>query len=161
MEFLQGQLESTFINTYYLRNVKIWVFTFQPKLGYLIKRGTTWNNLELARNDLKWPTATYNEQETTWNFPQRVRHNLQRTYLQRAKKDAKRPTISRFWDYFIIWYNRFSSLTRFPPNVSLQSFEHCFTYNHGENRASNISILSCVLLRDIKFRGYVRTNWHS
>ena len=94
MEFLQGQLESTFINTYYLRNVKIWVFTFQPKLEYLIKRGTTWNNLELARNDLKWPTATYNEQETTCNDLKRSIANKKRpgNNLQRARNDLKLPT---------------------------------------------------------------------
>ena len=97
MEFLQGQFESTFINTYYLRNVKIWVFTFQPKLGYLIKRGTTWNDLELTRNDLKWPTATYNEQETTCNDLKRSIANKKRpgNNLQRARNDLKLPTTSK------------------------------------------------------------------
>ena len=99
------------------------------------------------RNDLKRPTTskkrpetTYNEQETTWSNPKRVRHYLQwpeHTYNEQ-RKDAKRLTTSRFWDYFTIWGKRFSSLSRFPPNIWLQSFEHCFTENHGENRASNI-----------------------
>ena len=111
-----------------------------------------WKTLALikTRNDLKRPErlttskkrpkTTYNEQETTWNDPQRVRHNLQwpeHTYNEQ-RKDAKRPTTSRFSDYFTIWGKRFSSLTRFPPNIWLQSFKHCFTENHGENRASSI-----------------------
>ena len=57
---------------------------------YLLKRGTTWNDLKRARNDLKgpttskkWPEATYNEQETTWND------------LQRARKDLKWPAASK------------------------------------------------------------------
>ena len=45
--------------------------------------------------------------------------------------------------------------TRFQPNILFQSFEHCFTKNHGENSAPNISILSGVSLWDIKFTGYV------
>ena len=39
---------------------------------------------------------------------------------------------------------RFSSLIHFSLNIWLQSFEHCFTENHGHNRASNISIVSCA-----------------
>ena len=114
---------------------------------------TTWNDLQRTRNDLKRPTTTYNEQETTWNDPQQVRHNLQRPEptFNKKKQDAKRPTTSRFRYYFEIWGKRFSFLTRFPPNIWLQSFKHCFTENHGKNRASNISILSCVFLRDIRF----------
>ena len=120
--------------------------------------------LAKTRNDLKWPEATYNEQkatcydlqpptmskkrpemtyneqDTTWNDPQRVRHNLQwpeRTY-NKQRKDAKWPATSRFSHYFTIWGKRFSSLTHFPSNIWLQSFKHCFTKNHGENRASSI-----------------------
>ena len=106
---------------------------------------TTWNNLQRARNNLKRPTTskkqpetTYNEQETTWNNPLRVRHNLQgreHTYNEQ-RKDAKRPTTSRFSDYFTIWGKRFSSLTFFSNNIWLQSFEHCFTENHVENGVS-------------------------
>ena len=67
------------------------------------------------------------------------------TYLQRAKKkDAKRQSTSRLSDYFTIWGKRFSFLTSFPPNIWLQSFEHCITENHGHGRASNISIVSCI-----------------
>ena len=58
-------------------------------------------------------------------------HNEQR-------KETKRPTTSRFSNYFTIWDKRFTSLTRFPPNIWLQSFEHCFTESHGENRGSSI-----------------------
>ena len=61
----------------------------------------------------------------------------------------KQQATSRFSDYFTIWGKRFSSLTCFPPNICLQSFEHCFTENHGHSRASNISIVSCVF-----FMGY-------
>ena len=95
---------------------------------------------ETTYNELKRPTTTYNKQETTWNDPQRVRHNLQwpeHTYNEQ-RKDAKRPTTSRFSDYFMIWSKWFSSPTRFLPNIWLQSFEHCFMENHGENRASSI-----------------------
>ena len=42
--------------------------------GYILKRGTTRNDLQRTRNDLKWPTmskerleTTHNEQETTYN----------------------------------------------------------------------------------------------
>ena len=124
----------------------------QSRKEYLLKRGTAWN-------DLKRSETTYKEQETTWNDPQRVRHNLQwpeHTYNEQ-RKDAKRPTTSRFWDYFTIWGNRFSSLTRFQPNIWLQSFEHCFTENHGENRASSIYYHASSVnyhvyfLRDIRF----------
>ena len=103
---------------------------------------TTYSDLQPARNNLKQPTTSKTQLTTT------------RTYLQQAKKDAKQPTTSRFWDYFTIWDNRFSSLERFQPNIWLQSFEHCcFTENHGENRAPNISILSCVFITGSKICG--------
>ena len=88
---------------------------------YLLKRETTWNDLQQARNDLKRPTTTYNYQETTWNNPKRVRHNLQwpEHAYNKQRKDAKRPTTSRFSDYFTIWGKRFSSLAHFPPNIWL------------------------------------------
>ena len=125
-------------------------------MWYLLKRGTTWNDLQWTGNDLKRPTVTYNQRETTWNNPQRVRHNLQRpepTY-NKQKKTRNNQQQSRFWDYFTIWDNRFSSLERFQPNIWLQSFEHCcFTENHGENRAPNISILSCVFITGSKICG--------
>ena len=126
-------------------------------LWYLLKQGTTWNDLkqstttyneqETTWNDLqrsttskKRPETTYHELETTWNNLQRVRHNLQwpeHTYNEQ-RKDAKRPTASRFSGYFTIWGKRFSHLTRFPPNIWLKSFKYCFTENHSENRASSI-----------------------
>ena len=108
---------------------------------------------------MKRPTTTYNKQETAWNDPQRVRHNLQwpeKTYNEQ-RKYAKRPTTSIFPDYFTIWGNRFSSLTRFLLNIWLQSFEHYFTENHGENRAPSIYYHASSLnyhlyfLRDIRF----------
>ena len=99
------------------------------------------NDLQWARNDLKRPTTSKAQPRTTL------------TYLQRAKKDSKQPTTTRFWDYFTIWGNRFSSLTCFQPNIWLQSFKHCFTENHGENRVPNISILSCVFITGYKIYG--------
>ena len=65
-----------------------WVKIHQIPHGHLLKRRTTWNDLQppttnkkqpettysdiqRARNDLKRPTTTYNEQETTWNNLQR------------------------------------------------------------------------------------------
>ena len=97
------------------------------------KQETTWNDLneqetnrndlERAVNDLKWPTTSKTQPATTW------------TYQQQAKKDSKRPTTSRFWDYFAI-----SVLFCSPPNIWLQSFEHCFIENLGENRGLNIYI---------------------
>ena len=100
----------------------------------------------------KRPTTTYREQETTWNNPQWIRHNLQwpeHTY-NKQRKDAKQPTTSRFSDHFVLWGKRFSSLTRFPLNIWLQSFEHFFMDDHGENRAWGVNY-HVYLLRDIWF----------
>ena len=113
-----------------------------------LKRPTaTYNDLPGARNNLKRPTTskkqpetTYNMQETIWNDPQWVRHNLQwpeHTYNEQ-RKDEKGPTASRFSGYFTIFGKRFSSLKRFSPNIGLLPFEHCFTENQGEKRASSI-----------------------
>ena len=92
----------------------------------------TWNEPQWVRHNLQWPECTYNEQ----------------------RKDAKQPTASSFADYFTIWGQWFSSLTRFPPNIWLQSFEHCFTENHGQNSVKHLLLcikhqLSCVI-----FTGY-------
>ena len=127
--------------------------------GYLLKRGTTWNNLQRltaskndlkrARNDLKRPITSKTQPTTVW------------TYQQRAKKDAKPPTTSRFWDYFTVLGNRSSSLTCFSTNIWLQSFENCFMENHGENRAPNICILSCVFITGRKiYRIPCKPLWH-
>ena len=91
---------------------------------YLLKPGTTWNDLkrarndltdlQRARNDLKWPTTSkkrpemtyneqetiYNEQETTWNDLQRARNDMKRPTrtlkdLQRTRNDLKQPTTSK------------------------------------------------------------------
>ena len=56
----------------------------------------TWNNLQRlqrARNDLKWPTTTYNEQETIWNNLQRSEktYNEQETTQKRLTTRMKRP----------------------------------------------------------------------
>ena len=102
------------------------------------------NNLQQARNDLNRPTMSKTQPTKTW------------TDLQRAKKDAKQPTRSRFWDYFTIWGNWFSSLTRFQPNILLRPFEHCFKENHGENRVPKISILSWVFIMGYKIYGILK-----
>ena len=98
-------------------------------------------------NDLKRPTTRKKQPTTIW------------TYQQQGKKDAKPPTTTRFWDYFTVWGNRFSSLARFPSNIWLQSFEHRFMENYGENRALNI-YYHVYLLRDIIFTGYVANHCH-
>ena len=90
---------------------------------YLLKRGTTWNDLQRARKNLKQPRTskkrpemTYNKQETTWNNLERVRNDLEQpttrkkwletTYneqettwnnLEWARNDMKRPTVSKKW----------------------------------------------------------------
>ena len=99
-------------------------------------------------NDLKRPTTRKKQPTTIW------------TYQQRGKKDAKPPTTNRFWDYFTVWGNRFSSLARFPSSIWLQSFEHRFMENYGENRALNI-YCHVYLLRDIIFTGYVPNHCHT
>ena len=123
------------------------------------KQEMTWNDLQQPTMSKKWPKMTYNEQETTWNTLKQVRHNLQwpeHTYNEQ-RKYAKWTTTSRFSDYFTIWGKQFSSLTHFPPTIWLQLFEHCFTENLGENKASSIyyhvsSINYHVnFLRDIRF----------
>ena len=129
----------------------------RPETAYNdLKRSITnkkWhgNDLQQARNDLEQPTASKTQPTTT------------RTYLQQAKKGAKRPTTRGFWDYFTISGNRFSSLTRCQPNIWLQLFEHCFTDNHGENRAPNVSILSCIFITEYKTYGILTLRtplWH-
>ena len=113
---------------------------------------TTYNEQEMTWNNLQRPKTTYNEQETTWKNLQRVADDLKWsttgkaqptttwTYQQHAKEDSKQLTRSRFWEYFTIWYDWFSSLTRVPPIILLQSFQHCFIENHLANRRSNICI---------------------
>ena len=119
-----------------------------PETTY-IKQETTWSNLYQARNDLKQSTTSKKQPTMSW------------TYQQRAKQDAKQPTTSRFWDYFTIWGNWFSSLTRFPSNIWLQSFKHCFMENNGENRAPNICILPCIFIVRCKIcRIHCKPLWH-
>ena len=118
----------------------------QQARNNLQRPATTWKNIYQTKNNLE---TIYNEQETTCNDPKRVRHNLQLpkpTYSKqrkKKKKEAKRPTTN----------NRFSSLTRFQPNIWSQSSENCFTENHGQSRAPNISILSCVFYTGYKIYG--------
>ena len=52
---------------------------------YLLKRGTTWNDLKWQTTSKKRPETTYNEQETTWrttwNELQRAWNDLKRQYI--------------------------------------------------------------------------------
>ena len=126
--------------------------------------------LTKTRNDLKRP-ITNKKQPGNGLQQQQARNNQKRPttsktlpttsriYLQRAKKDAKWPATSRFRDYFTIWGNRFSSLILFQPNIWLQSFEHCFIENHGENRAPNTSILSCVFITECVANHFDTRKW--
>ena len=49
------------------------------------------------------------------------------TYLQRAMKRRETTSKKQIFRLFKIWVKWFSSLTRFPPKIWLQSFKHCFT----------------------------------
>ena len=139
-----------------------WNYLKRPTTTYN-EQETTWNNLQRPTTSKKWPETTYKNlkrpatnRKHSGNDLQRARNDLKQpttskkqpimtwTYLQWAKKDAKRQATSRFSDYLTIWGDWFSSLIRFPPNIWLQSFEHCLTENHGHRRAWNISIVSCV-----------------
>ena len=132
------------------------------------KQETTWSDLQQHSTSKKRPETTYNDlkrpitnkkrpkkrpttskkrTETTYNDP-----NLPTTSKEKMWNDQQQADFD--FDYFIIWGNRFSSLTRFILNIWLQSFEHFFTENHGENRAPNISILSCVFIT-----GYVANHF--
>ena len=111
--------------------------------GYLLNRGTTWNDLQQVRNNLQQARNNLKQPETRNDLKRSTTSKTQPTvtwtYLRQAKKkkDANRPT-SRFSDYFTTWAKRFSSLTYFPLNIWLQSFENCFTENEGESRVSSI-----------------------
>ena len=119
----------------------------------------TWKDLQQPTTSKKQPETTYHNlkrpimnKKQPGNNPQWVRHNLKwlEPTCNKQKKDVKRPIISTFWDYFTIWSNQFSSLTYFQPNIWLKSFEHCFSEYHGENKAPNISISSCVFITGYK-----------
>ena len=103
---------------------------------YLLKRGTT-------RNDLQRPEKTCNKQETTWKQPTTSKKRLETTHKEEdtTYNDLNLPTTSKKKtrndqqqaDFEIILQyggNRFSSLRSFKPNILLQSFEYCFTENH-------------------------------
>ena len=107
------------------------------------------NYLQRATKYLKQPTTSKIQPTMTWN------------YQKRAKKDAKPPMTRRFWDYFTIWGNRFSSLTRFPTNIWLQSFEHCFMENDGENKLPNVFILSCVFIMEYNIHRNVANHFET
>ena len=64
---------------------------------YLLKQGTTWNNLQQTRNDLQQPTTSKKWPETTYNNQKRPIMNKKRpgNDLQRAKNNLKWPTMSK------------------------------------------------------------------
>ena len=76
---------------------------------YLLKWGTTWHDLQQARNNLQEPKTskkrpemtcneqeTYNEQETTYSDLKQARNNL-----QWARKNLEQPTMSKKWPEMI------------------------------------------------------------
>ena len=90
---------------------------------YLLKHGTTWNdlersttiwnNLQRARNDLKRPTSSKAQPTTIW------------TLLTTSKKRRETTNKEQILRLFTVWDNWFSSLTRFPPNIWLQNPAFC------------------------------------
>ena len=74
----------------------------------------TYNKQETTWNNLKWPTMSKTQTITTW------------IYYKRAKKKGETTNNKQILRLFTIWGNRFSFVTRFPPKISLQSFEHYF-----------------------------------
>ena len=84
---------------------------------------TTWNDLQRARNHLERPTTSQKRPQTTHMEQETTYKDL--NFQSTSKKAAKPPTTSRCWDYFTVWDNRFSSLTRFPPNIWLQNPAFC------------------------------------
>ena len=65
-------------------------FIFNEKFcRYLLKRGTTWNNLKPPTTRKKQPETTFNEQETTYNEQEVTLNDL-----PRAKNNLKQPEIT-------------------------------------------------------------------
>ena len=83
---IQNIMKEFIVEDWYAFKEIIWMSVEDFKTvskWYLLKRETTWNDLKWARNNLKQPTTskkqpetTYNKQETTWNDLQRARDNL-------------------------------------------------------------------------------------
>ena len=83
---MQNIMKEFIVEDWYAFKEIIWMSVEDFKTvskWYLRKRGTTWNDQKRARNNLKQPTTsktqpetTYNKQETTWNDLQRARDNL-------------------------------------------------------------------------------------
>ena len=97
----------------------------------------TRNELKRARNDLKQPTKSKKQPEMT-----------KVSNLQLARNNLKRPTTSKKRPAPPeLAYNEHRTLLQhiFHPNILLQSFEHCFMKNDGQNSAPNIYIL-CVFI---------------
>ena len=117
-----GRGETFFIcyDAFIFKTKSVWEFFLFNKVikanlrWYLLKRGTTWNNLkrpttskkrpettysnlQRARNDLTRPETTCNEQESTWNDLQRARNDLQRARndLEITHNNLKRPIANK------------------------------------------------------------------
>ena len=98
---------------------------WQVRVGYLLKQGTTWNDLKRPTTSKKKSEMTYNQEETSKTQP-----TMTWKCLQQAKKRRKTTNNKQILRLF---YNN-----NFPPNIWFQSFEHCFTENHGGNRVPGI-----------------------
>ena len=85
--------------------------------------------MQQGRKDLKWPTTKKKQLETAHNDL-----NITTTSKKKTQNDQQQAHFQVILQYGAT----FSSLTRFLPNIWLQSFEYWFTENNGENRASSI-----------------------
>ena len=135
---------------YLLKRGTIWNDLKQPTRTYNEQK-TTWNDLQRTRNDLKKPTTTYNEQETTWNDPQQVRDNLQWPEPTYNKKKRRRETTNNkqilrlFYDMgqTVLFSNTFSTQHLVAIIRALLHGESCW-----KQRVKHLYIIMCI------FTGY-------
>ena len=104
------------------------------------------NNLKEARNNLKPPKTS--KKRLKQPITSKAQPKTIWTYQQQAKKDTKPPTTIRFWDYFTVLDNQFSSLTDLITIIQtwriMVKIEHqTFVYYYMR------------LLWDMKFTGYI------
>ena len=141
------------------------------RIRYSLKLGTTWttwNDLRRARNNLKRPTTTYNEQERTWNDLQRARNDLKRptinktqptvtwTHLQQAKKRLETTNNKQIFRLFyimgqtVLFSNTFSTQHLI---AVIRAFLHGGTW-WKQSIKHLLSCVKCQLSR-VSFTGYV------
>ena len=150
----------------------IWTFTWilsffvnpfvQCSYKNVERSETTWNNLQLARNDLKKST-------TKWNVLQGPRNNLKRSSTARndlhwARNHLKQPKIisnDLRQDYFIIWSNPFFSLTPFFTQCLITIIKGLL---HGESwwkySSKHFYIFTCIHYRIQNLHNMMQTTWH-